>query len=137
MYFKFLPWRKWFSCTSDMKVQSYPLYTRILDGCAIAQAVSCWLSTAATRVLSQVKSCGICGGQSGVGVGFLRVLRFPLPILIPSTAPQSSSGAGTIGKIVAYVPNGLSLTPPQGTKKLNYILDEECSPLRFSGDSFS
>jgi hypothetical protein len=32
-------------------------------------------------------SCGICGGQSGTGAGFLRVLRFPLPILIPPTAP--------------------------------------------------
>jgi hypothetical protein len=32
--------------------------------------------------------------------GFLRVLRFPLPILIPPTAPyhHRSSGAGTIGQ---------------------------------------
>jgi hypothetical protein len=36
-------------------------------------------------------SCGICGGQSGAGAGFLRVLRFPLPIFIPSIAPQSPS----------------------------------------------
>jgi hypothetical protein len=28
-----------------------------------------------------------------------------------------SSGAGTIGQIVADVPSGLSLTPPQETKK--------------------
>jgi hypothetical protein len=36
-----------------------------------------------------------------------------LPILIPPTAPHSpSSGAGTIGQIVADVPSGLSLTPP-------------------------
>jgi hypothetical protein len=32
----------------------------------------------------------ICGGQSGSGAGFLRVHRFPLPILIPQTAQRSS-----------------------------------------------
>jgi hypothetical protein len=30
-----------------------------------------------------------------------------------------SSGAGTIGQLVADVPSGLSLTPPQETKKKN------------------
>jgi hypothetical protein len=32
----------------------------------------------------------ICGGQSGIGTGFLRVLEFPLPS-IPPTVPHSSS----------------------------------------------
>jgi hypothetical protein len=36
-------------------------------------------------------SSGICGGQSGAEAGFLRVLRFPLPIFIPPIAPQSPS----------------------------------------------
>jgi hypothetical protein len=31
---------------------------------------------------------GFCGGQSGAGAGFLRVLRFPLPIFIPPIAPE-------------------------------------------------
>jgi hypothetical protein len=31
---------------------------------------------------------GFCGGQSGAGVGFLRVLRFPLPIFIPPIVPK-------------------------------------------------
>jgi hypothetical protein len=31
---------------------------------------------------------GFCGGQSGAGVGFLRVLRFPLPNFIPPIAPK-------------------------------------------------
>jgi hypothetical protein len=38
------------------------------------------LPTAAARV-----------GQSDTGAGFLLVLRFPMPILIPPTAPHSSS----------------------------------------------
>jgi hypothetical protein len=51
----------------------------------LVTAVSCLLLTSEARDLSQVKSCGICGGQSVTGDGFLRVLRFPLPILIPPT----------------------------------------------------
>jgi hypothetical protein len=38
-----------------------------------------------------ITSHGICGGQSGTGAGCLRVLRLPLPILIPPIAPHSSS----------------------------------------------
>jgi hypothetical protein len=66
---------------------TYPLNL----GRAIAQTVSRWFPTAAARVRSQVKSCGICGGQSGAGAVFLRVLLFPLPVLIPPTAPHSTS----------------------------------------------
>jgi hypothetical protein len=60
-------------------------------GRAIAQTVSRRLPTAVARVWSQVRLCGICGRQSSAGAGFLRVLRFPLPILIPPTASHSSS----------------------------------------------
>jgi hypothetical protein len=57
------------------------------NGRALAQAVSRRLPTAAARV----RSCGISGGQSGTGADLLRVLRFPLPIRIPPTAPHSSA----------------------------------------------
>jgi hypothetical protein len=60
---------------------------RILVGHAIAQAVRRWLPTTAARVRIQA-ACGVCGGQSGIGAGFLRVLRFPLPI-IPQISPSS------------------------------------------------
>jgi hypothetical protein len=72
----------------------------------------------------QVRSCGICGGQSGTGAGFLAVLRFPLPILIPPSAPHSSSIIrGWYNRpIVADVPSGHSLTPPQETKKRIVLL---------------
>jgi hypothetical protein len=60
-----------------------------VTGRAIAQAVSRWLPTAAARVRARVWSCGFCAGQSGAGAGFLRVLRFLLPIFIPPFAPQS------------------------------------------------
>jgi hypothetical protein len=52
-----------------------------------SSAVKRWLPTAAARVRVGA-ACGICGGQSGTGAGFLRVLRFPLPI-IPPISPLS------------------------------------------------
>jgi hypothetical protein len=54
-------------------------------GRAIAQVVSRRPPTTAAWVRAQVRSCGICGAR------FLGVLHFPLPILIPATAPHSSS----------------------------------------------
>jgi hypothetical protein len=48
------------------------------------------------------------------GAGFLRVLRFPLPIFIPSISPQSPSSiiCGCYNRpVVAAVPSGLSPTP--------------------------
>jgi hypothetical protein len=108
-------WCVYFSYLSYIIVSNDFLWLIWWPGRAIAQD-SRRLPNAAARVRAQVRSCGICGGQSGGGAGFLRVLRFPLRILIPPTAPHSS-GSGTIGQLVADVPSGLSLTPPQETKE--------------------
>jgi hypothetical protein len=94
--------------------------TKIRIGRAIAQADSRWLPIAAVRVRNRVWSCGICGGQSGAGAGFIRVLRFPLRIFVPPTAPQSplSIIRGWYKRpVVAAVPSGLSLTPLSRIKK--------------------
>jgi hypothetical protein len=53
-----------------------------MEGRAVAQAVSRWPSTAAAQVRIRA-ACGICGGQSGTGEGFRRVLQFLLPIIPP------------------------------------------------------
>jgi hypothetical protein len=57
-------------------------------GRAIAQTVTRRLPIAAARVRALVRSYRICGGQSGTRAGFLRVLRFPLSIVIPPTTPH-------------------------------------------------
>jgi hypothetical protein len=87
------------------------------QGCAIAEAVSHWLPTAETRVRASVRPTEICGGQSGAGAGFLRKLRFPLPIFIPPIAPQSPSSKG---RDVAAVVDSI-LTPIKKNK-----IDRSC-----------
>jgi hypothetical protein len=47
-----------------------------------SSAVRRWLPTAAARVRVRA-ACRVRSGQSGTGAGFLRVLRFPLPISSP------------------------------------------------------
>jgi hypothetical protein len=74
-----------------VKISNFEGPINLQSGRAIAQAVNRRLPTSSAPVPAQVRSCGICGGQCGTGVGFLRVLRFPLPILIPLTAAHSSS----------------------------------------------
>jgi hypothetical protein len=93
-------------------------------GRAIAQAVSRWLPTAAASIRARVKLCGICCVQSGTGAGFLQVLRFPLPILIPPIAPQSLSFIiwGWYNRpVMTTVPSGLSFTPIRIIIKNNNI----------------
>jgi hypothetical protein len=72
------------------RIPDIPTVTLIV-GRVIAQAVSRQLPTVAARVRGQVRSRGICGRQTVTGAGFLLRLLFPLPIVIPLTAPRSSS----------------------------------------------
>jgi hypothetical protein len=69
-----LQFRSWAGVNNVKKIRSYDMLQSTLD----------------IRPASQVRACGICGGQSGTGADFLQVLRFPLSILIPPTAPHSS-----------------------------------------------
>jgi hypothetical protein len=46
-------------------------------GRVITQAVTSRLPTAATRVRSQIRSCGICGGQVALGQFFSEYFCFP------------------------------------------------------------
>jgi hypothetical protein len=81
------------------------------------------------KVRTQVRSCGICGGRNGIGAGFLRVFRFPLEILIPQTAPHSSSIIrGWYNRPITG--RGTKWTqryPPQETKKKLYPTIQNCS----------
>jgi hypothetical protein len=109
-------------------------------GRAIAQVVSRRLPTATARFRTQVKSCSsICGGQSGIDVGFLRVLQFLLSVLIPKTAPHSSSSifrSWCNSKLAADVTRGHSLTPPEEAEKkfftIGFIIDCILLPALFT-----
>jgi hypothetical protein len=72
-------------------VRGAEVASKRLAGGAVTQALSRRFPTAAARVRAHVSSCGLCGGQSVTGAGFLQVILFPLPILIPPTALHSSS----------------------------------------------
>jgi hypothetical protein len=74
-------------------------------------------AVATAQVRARVRSCEICDRQRGTGAGFSRVLRCPL--LHTQYCP--SSGSGAIGQIVAGVPSGLNLPPPQETTSAHEI----------------
>jgi hypothetical protein len=67
----------------------------------VVEAVSRWLPTGGPGSRPGLAS-GICGDQSYVGAGLLRVLRFPLPKpFIPPTSPSSSQSPGAVSRVLA------------------------------------
>jgi hypothetical protein len=58
----------------------------ISTGHAVA-VVSRYLPVTGAWVRSYSRLCRIYGDESGTGAGLLRVLRFPLPVLIPQIVP--------------------------------------------------
>jgi hypothetical protein len=89
------------------------------QGRATAQSVSRRLPIAGACVRTHVKSCGILN-KVALGQIFSEYFSFSCQFSfhrLLHTHHHLSSGAGTIGQLVADVPSGLSLTPPQETNK--------------------
>jgi hypothetical protein len=61
---------------------------------------------------------GFVVNQVALGQVFSEYFGFPCQFSFHRLlhTPHLSSGAGTMGQLVADVPNGLSLTPPEETK---------------------
>jgi hypothetical protein len=98
-------------------------FSTVSIGRVLAQAASHCRPTAVARARDRVRSRGTCGGQSGTGVGFSDNLGFSCPSFdrLLHTHHLPSSGASTIGQIVADVSSGLNLTKPKETKKNCFI----------------
>jgi hypothetical protein len=85
-------------------------------GRAMAQAVSRRPLTAEDRVRSRVGPCGICGGQSGTGIG-VSPSTSVFPCQFHSiTAPSSSQGC-TISLQGCGVPEASAVGPFNNNKK--------------------
>jgi hypothetical protein len=93
-----------------------------LVGHVIAQAVSRWLPTVARS-----GHVGFVVDKVALGQVFSEYFGFPCQFLfhrLLHILHRLSSGAGTIGQLVADVPSGLGLTPPQekGVGYLFYLM---------------
>jgi hypothetical protein len=86
-------------------------------GRAVAQAVSRRLSSAAARVRALVRSCEVCGEQSGTEAGtFTEYFGFPCQFAFHRLLHihhHLSSWAGAIGQTLPAVKSGPSLTPSE------------------------
>jgi hypothetical protein len=67
------------------------LFSILLLGRDVAEAVSRRLPTAMVRVRTRLKSCEICGVESDTAAGFLRVLWLLLPFIHSSNCTTIST----------------------------------------------
>jgi hypothetical protein len=90
------------------------------NGCAVTQAVSCQ-PTVADGFMCVSGHVGSVVAKVALGQFFCKYLSFPCNsyrrLLHTHHHTHPSSRAGTKGQIVADVPSGLSLIPPQEEKK--------------------
>jgi hypothetical protein len=75
-----------------------------------------------------------------IEIGFLRVLRFPLPIIPPISPSSQSPRVGTIGLLVAAVPSGPNWTPPPTKPIKKKVLNDieilaGCTPVKVGESS--
>jgi hypothetical protein len=78
-------------------------------------------------------ACGVCGGQNGIGAGFLEYFGFPCQSSFHQFLHHHNHpGLGTIGLLVAAVPSGPNWTPLSTIpikKNLNMAssVDDDCN----------
>jgi hypothetical protein len=87
--------------------------SRQSDACSTTQTVSRLLPTTMADVQFQNRFCGICGGQTTTGAGYLVELRFSLPILTLQNTPHTL----IILSSTAYSPGTDSIVSDQHTKQ--------------------
>jgi hypothetical protein len=86
----------------------YDVQVETKQGYALDQVVIIRPTTKESEVQTRISSCGISGGQSGDGAGFLRILPLPLPILIPPTAPHYHRRCTISNKCSNFYPTAIS-----------------------------
>jgi hypothetical protein len=72
--------------------------------------------TAEALVRTRVNPCGICGGQSGTGIGFSPSSSAPLPISYHRRSPNSYVGNALYANLSRYPPLGTKSTTSSGRK---------------------
>jgi hypothetical protein len=81
--FWYAPGRTNRNCSWSLAPHQLSLHSTIIHtsqvSCAMAQAVSHQPLATQALVQSQVRPCGVCGGQDGTGTGFLCLLQLSLP----------------------------------------------------------